>query len=325
MHAATVLLAIALGLAVSLRTASAHANGLDASICETFSVRHSTNPREDNSKNVTVELLLDDGTVTKCFNPQQDYWVRLRANAHISGFLLQAVTGARLPSTNRKDTVPFDTTWGPCENSMSHTQIRVAASKDLVFPLTTRKSPRPILFRYSVVFSPTSFQQDRYVEIPCCELTQAETTTNGLSSGNGPSDDGSSDDSPSEQSTESPLITTLPPLGILVEEGNCGKTVVNIKKTFNDTHNGIRYNCTINKPLKQTECVESCDLNGQPVVCQIYKAIKRRKGYTCVLYRDGDQQNMDNTVSTSRSTIYNETVTTGCQCYTPESTETSAL
>jgi hypothetical protein len=44
-----------------------------------------------------------------------------------------------------------------------------------------------------------------------------------------------------------------------------------------------------------------------------------------VLYRDGDQQNMDNTVSTSRSTIYNETVTTGCQCYTPESTETSAL
>jgi hypothetical protein len=74
MHAATVLLAIALGLAVSLRTASAHANGLDASICETFSVRHSTNPREDNSKNVTVELLLDDGTVTKCFNPQQDYW-----------------------------------------------------------------------------------------------------------------------------------------------------------------------------------------------------------------------------------------------------------
>ena len=74
MRAATASLAIALGLAVLLRTASAHANGLGPSTCATFGVRHSANPREDNTKNVTLELLLDNGTVTNCFNPQQDYW-----------------------------------------------------------------------------------------------------------------------------------------------------------------------------------------------------------------------------------------------------------
>ena len=94
---------------------------------------------------------------------------------------------------------------------------------------------------------------------------------------------------------------------------------MNLNKFFNETRNGIHYNCTINRPLKRTECVDSCDLNGQPVLCQIYKSIRRRKGYTCVAYGDSEHDDMDNNVSTY-TTTHEEIVTTGCQCYTPDTT-----
>ena len=190
-------------------------------------------------------------------------------------------------------------------------------------------------------------------------IQQPDSTPSVDNSGDGSSDDESSGGEPSGDGPSEP--PTLPPLGtpgeillarqfwpaihssgyitlhfvciwateslfvyfLAVEEGNCGKTVVNINKSLNETRNGIRYNCTINKPLKRTECVESCDLNGRPVVCQIYKAIRRRKGYTCVPYRDGDQEDMDDDVSSFTATN-NETVTTGCQCFTPDSTENPA-
>lgn len=93
---------------------------------------------------------------------------------------------------------------------------------------------------------------------------------------------------------------------------------MNVNVSYNDTHNGIRYNCSINRPLKKTNCTEACDLNGQPVVCQIFKHIRRRKGYTCTAYRDGDQEELDIDHDVY-NTIYEETVTTGCQCFAQDS------
>ena len=72
MHATVALLTLALGLACLLHTARAHANGLASSMCETFHVVHGS-PREDDSKDVKVELLLENGNVTDCFSTQREY------------------------------------------------------------------------------------------------------------------------------------------------------------------------------------------------------------------------------------------------------------
>ena len=92
----------------------------------------------------------------------------------------------------------------------------------------------------------------------------------------------------------------------------CGKRVQNIHKSVNISQNGVQYNCTINKALKQTQCNESCDIDGEPVVCQVFMAIPRRKGYTCIRIVD------DPTQLTPEDYIektFNEVVTTGCQCF----------
>lgn len=74
MHVATtVATSAALFLAAVLSAANAHRNGLDASTCANFIVRHGQNSEEDESKEVTLELFNEDGEITDCIWPQQDY------------------------------------------------------------------------------------------------------------------------------------------------------------------------------------------------------------------------------------------------------------
>lgn len=70
---ATLTLAL-LGLACQLHIAHANANGLTNYMCETFSVLHTRDPQEDLSKDVRIELIQEDGNITDCFWPQQDYY-----------------------------------------------------------------------------------------------------------------------------------------------------------------------------------------------------------------------------------------------------------
>ena len=93
-------------------------------------------------------------------------------------------------------------------------------------------------------------------------------------------------------------------------EGHCGKSIVNIIKSYNVARDGVRYNCTIKKPLKQTLCNETCDIDA-PVVCQVHKMIDRRKGFVCIPL-DPNERNE------SYETTFPETVTTGCQCFRPD-------
>lgn len=129
----------------------------------------------------------------------------------------------------------------------------------------------------------------------------------------------------SEPESDAPTTPTTPPSlgsgnqtnisqGIPVNT-TCGRNITYTIKSINHTRNGIRYNCTIKKPLKGTTCVESCeDDNGEQLQCHILKHIPRRKGYTCVAYRDGDQADISYDVD-SYTTTFNEVVTTGCKCY----------
>ena len=109
-------------------------------------------------------------------------------------------------------------------------------------------------------------------------------------------------------------------LCVYTVDENCGRDVINKEVQYNDTHAGLRYNCTINKPLKQTSCIPTCTISQTPVVCQVHKNIRRRKGFTCVLYRDGDQADpFETPVEYSYSAIFEEMVTSGCQCYVENS------
>lgn len=74
MHVAT---AIAIS-AILLGAANAHSAGLDAATCANFMVRHGMSS-EDYSKNVTLELINEDGDVVDCFIPQQEYTGTIRA------------------------------------------------------------------------------------------------------------------------------------------------------------------------------------------------------------------------------------------------------
>ena len=65
-------------LALALRSANAHANGLSAEVCETFGVHHSSDRSEDPTKDVWLELIEEDGNVTDCFLPQREYWGELK-------------------------------------------------------------------------------------------------------------------------------------------------------------------------------------------------------------------------------------------------------
>lgn len=46
--------------------------------------------------------------------------VRLSANAHIKGFMLQAKSGAKLPHPKKTRGIPLDTIRGPCDDTVSH-------------------------------------------------------------------------------------------------------------------------------------------------------------------------------------------------------------
>lgn len=343
---------VLLVLLLRLRTANAHANGLTSSTCANFRVHHGENQHNDATKVATLDLLLENGTITNCFLPQQQYRVLLHANGLIKGFLLQAVSGARLPSNY--NSLPPDTTWGPCTNTMSHSMKRNKFSEELNFPITTRRNERPLLFRYTVVFSMSSFIEDQYVEIPCCSQISppnTETSNNNNNNNNNSGDDeesGSGADFiigsmnatstfgenaevivvPTPVVTEEPVTTpppvtpttaelaytTLPPLGSPVDE-SCGKEVRDVYKTFNLTKNGVEYNCTINRAIKQTECVDSCNINGQPVVCQIYKFIERKKRYTCVPITQ-TRTTMEESTNNIHP-LYDEIITSGCKCFIP--------
>lgn len=74
MHAAiSTAIPAAIFLAALFSAANTHRDGLDASTCANFIVRHGQNSEEDESKVVNVELITEDGETTDCFMPHQDY------------------------------------------------------------------------------------------------------------------------------------------------------------------------------------------------------------------------------------------------------------
>ncbi|CAI8034443.1 hypothetical protein GBAR_LOCUS19389 [Geodia barretti] len=220
MHYITTALAtLAVALAIALRSVNAYGNGgLSADVCNTFGVYHEANRRPDTSKDVYLTLFGENGEPQNCFMPQRNYYVKLNSSYLIRGFLLQAVSGARMPSPDTS--LPSDVTDGPCRdsnnvvNSVSHTQKRTDRSEELYFPISVKRSTRPLLFRYTVVFSFTSFLADKTLEIPCCErLNQNATPPSPTAiSGSGTVADTSKEGSGTTHTTTAPYIT-LPPLG----------------------------------------------------------------------------------------------------------------
>ena len=93
-----------------------------------------------------------------------------------------------------------------------------------------------------------------------------------------------------------------------VEGFICGKEVNHIVKQRNHTLNGTDYNCTMNRTLKQTECVPSCVHQNQTVQCNVKTHINRRKGYTCVPHPGQDS-------SLEMKINFPEVVTSNCQCH----------
>lgn len=81
MHAATtVAISAAIFLTAVLSAANAHSEGLDASTCANFIVSHGPNSKEDDSKEVTLELINEDGEITDCIVPRQEYTGRLTSS-----------------------------------------------------------------------------------------------------------------------------------------------------------------------------------------------------------------------------------------------------
>ena len=98
---------------------------------------------------------------------------------------------------------------------------------------------------------------------------------------------------------------------------HCGKEVLYITKSRNNyTHtNGIRYNCIIKNPLKQTTCTEFCEYNSRPITCEVMNHTDKRKKYICSAIEDG--QDLSG-ISQSQHTFeqrFDEVVTSSCHCF----------
>lgn len=63
-----------------------------------------------------------------------------------------------------------------------------------------------------------------------------------------------------------------------------------------------------------TQCIKSCEIDGQEVVCQVSKMIPRRKGYTCTAY---EGQDIVDGYKESFTKINEEMVSKGCECFVP--------
>jgi hypothetical protein len=163
-----------------------------------------------------------------------------------------------------------------------------------------------------------SYIGNQFKEFPCCyhAVQPGESLTVEPLEVNATIESSTSGSGTTEAATSLPFAT-LEPLGRPVD-GTCGKVVENVRKVFNATHDGMRYRCTIKRPLKQTQCTESCVIDDVPVRCQVYKHIRRRKGYTCVPYTDGDQAGL-NVDDYAINRTYKETVTSGCRCFAGQS------
>lgn len=89
-----------------------------------------------------------------------------------------------------------------------------------------------------------------------------------------------------------------------------------LNQCFNHTVNNISYHCAIKQPLRQIQCIESCNLDGQEVVCQVSRLVTKRKGYICTAY---EGQDMVDGYKESFTKKREETLSRGCDCFVPDS------